>query len=676
MVADSAGWPIALRMRRKAGVRAPSEADRVVRGVVANWMESRLWYDLTEDDQEFLFDVGLLEWIDEELLDEVLGGADLMHRLHGLSGVAGLLEQVGVGARSAWRLHPLIQEYCGERCRRRTPERYRAIHRRIAAALARRGETVAAVRHAAEGEDVALVGRILTEAGGVRLWLREGSVRLLAVDRRVGDEVLQMFPRLLPMRAVGHALRGHLGEARRTLDTAAELTGGGSAPEPEVQGDLCVARGMVAQNACAAMDSTRVQSLAAEMERVTGLPGVEPLVRGTAEYGLCVVHNLKAEFDAALRRSTLGLNWIGVRSPYLTMAFDFQLGQIAMAQGRVQAAVDRYQIALQAAKRQFLRDPRLTLMGEVLVRELDLQRNLIVDKDRVSGTLFRELWRGGAQFAIHAAASDLAADLALQERGPEAGLAIVQEMGDNAHRAQLPALVRYLDAVQVDLLVAADRIGEAERCWQACGLPASSAGCVDLAGQTWREMEVLSCARLRLAIARREFAFGRQIVADLVRVAIERRLRRTWMRALVMAMVLEEAAGERARALEHLEAFLTLFVETDYARALIRECESAAPLLKAFLDAEPETRLADAAQAILAATRAADTSRLPRLSQRETDVLARLATESDQQIGAALGLTVYGVRYHLRHLYAKLEVRNRGAAVHRARLLGLLSGER
>lgn len=56
-------------------------------------------------------------------------------------------------------------------------------------------------------------------------------------------------------------------------------------------------------------------------------------------------------------------------------------------------------------------------------------------------------------------------------------------------------------------------------------------------------------------------------------------------------------------------------------------------------------------------------------------VVQRLGEQRDKQIAAELGLSAYGVRRHIRELFAKLGVRKRGDAVERARELGLLPDE-
>ena len=56
--------------------------------------------------------------------------------------------------------------------------------------------------------------------------------------------------------------------------------------------------------------------------------------------------------------------------------------------------------------------------------------------------------------------------------------------------------------------------------------------------------------------------------------------------------------------------------------------------------------------------------RLPKLTARERDVLRQLATgKSDQAIGEHLHISTSTVRYHLRHIYRKLGVKQRSEAV-------------
>ena len=186
--------------------------------------------------------VGLLEWIDAELLDQVFDEQDTMQRLEHMAPLEGLFEYVHDGVRKIWRLHPLVRHHCANKRRRETPDRYRKIHRRVAQVLARRRETLLAVRHAGEGSDPALVGRILTEAGSVRLWLLEGVDGLVAMDRLVADETIETHASLAMMRCIALSYLGRFEEgagysmrrlpAWATAYPAASWTSIGALPKP------------------------------------------------------------------------------------------------------------------------------------------------------------------------------------------------------------------------------------------------------------------------------------------------------------------------------------------------------------------------------------------------------------------------------------------------------------
>ncbi len=60
------------------------------------------------------------------------------------------------------------------------------------------------------------------------------------------------------------------------------------------------------------------------------------------------------------------------------------------------------------------------------------------------------------------------------------------------------------------------------------------------------------------------------------------------------------------------------------------------------------------------------------LTEREREVLRYLPSQRDKEIAGELGISVNGVRYHLRKLFGKLGVARRADAVRRARDLGLL----
>ena len=679
LVRDSGGWPIALRIIHNERSGTAAQSAREVRDVAGNWVESRLWRGLTPDDRELLLDVGLFERIDGPLLDEVLGENGLMKRIEAMLALAGLLESVRVGGSQSWRLHPLIREYCARRRSRDTPERFQSLHRRIAEALARRGETVTAMRHAAEAGATDLTGSILEDVGALRLWLREGIGRLQSADRFLTPEITARYPRLALARCVVLMTTGRINEARQAYRAAAEdrrLAASRQAPAGALEFELddCTVRGMLCLYGCEPFDSEFTTAMLDDYARFAAMSGIDTAMRTSLELGLCIAHNLKAEFDAALTHAARAERYLG-GSSYIRMFVDLYRGQVAMAQGRVSAAADCYLRAYRIARTGFLRDPGQAVFAEVLIRELDLERHRLARLERAPLAIPRTLFGSGTPLASFAAASGTAAELTLRRKGADAAIVAIDEIREYALEAGLPALVRYLAGLRVQLMAAEGRVGDAEQAWRLDGLPEHDEGCLDLEGQSWREMESLACARLRLCVAAERFEEGERLGAAIVAVAAARGLRRTSMRGLALSVALERAAQRPVQAQAHLVAYLRLLEETDYAAPAVRERAACLPALEELLEGPPDPQVQASAKRLLAVLRGVG-GKAPeavRFSPRELQVLEHLGVMADKDIAKALDLSVPGVRYHVARIFAKLGVNDRVSAVDYAHRAGLLA---
>ena len=665
-----AGWPIAMRIRRNER-RASSDATaNVLRDVVDNWIESRLWYSFAHNDREFVLDAGLFDWFDGPLLQDVLADPSAMTRIESMRALDGLLEPVRGDAAKTRRLHPLIRDHCAKRRRREDPARYRAVHEGIARALAARGRTVEAMRHAAEAGDAALLATVLVDAGGVRLCLREGYAHLIAADRLVPDDAIARHPRLGPARCAALAASGRLVEARRLYARVPPSSADADGDDLDLYLDRCLARAIVADFGLESAHSDESRAMLEHATRLAETPAADPAVRNCIEFMLCVYWNMRADFEKAAFHGRRIRALLQGRASGLAPAIDIQFGLMAMARGRVADAVSRYRSGLRLARADFLRTPKLTLKANLLVRELDLERNRLdptIPAPSVPGD-----FQDGAGLAAYFSATDLALEPVLADRGPDEALLALDAMRAHPRHADLPAWARHLAALRVSLLADADRVDQATRTWAAAGLPGDDAGCVDLVDQSWRELESLCCARLRLLTAAGGFDAARRLADAVLRVAAERGLTRTAMRVRILAMKLEHRAGADSSALAHLSAYLRLFDGTDYARALVREGDLAAAMLRRYLssDADPAGRAA--AERLLNAANDRGAVPIPRLTDREAEVLLRLHGQRDADIAAELGITRPGVRHHVQNVFRKLAVHTRRDATRRARELGIL----
>ncbi len=658
---ESAGWPIALTIRRNdTGTRHLAEA-RVARHVADNWIAGRFWEGFAEADRVRILDIGLMDWLDADLLDEILESPGVLARLVALPGLDGLLEPVGLATAGVYRLHPLLREHCAERLRVENPTRHHRIHRRLATALARRGAVVEAMRHARLAGDAALAGRILVEAGSLQWCLVEGAERFDAADRLLTDEVAATQA-VAMTRCVALLMRGRQHEARRTF--AAALTVSGE-PAPEV--DVLLAIGAMDMCGCQPFDAVEASVLAPRVERLLALPATPGVVRAAMAHGLSVRAARRAEFDTATAHARRAMQAAKGRSAYLTMAIETQQGEIAMARGDVREARKRYRGAQRLARQRFLEDPRGGAYADMLLLELALERNRVPDGTDTRHVL-SEPCRGDAPLSHFAAAVDIAADLTLEASGPEAALTVIETLSERAHQVGLLALDGHFAAHRVALLVADGRVDEAEQTWQVAELPDNDADCLAFTDHGWRLAEVLGYARVRLHAARGDLDAAGRLARAIADAAAQRNLRRTLMRAVGLRIGLCRTAAERDDAVFE---YLSLYLRTDYARPFVHLGNTAWQSLERIVDALSDGALADAGERLLAMARDG-VGGTPRLTSREKAVLRLLDREPDKRIAVLMGLSVRGVRYRIECIFNKLGVRRRADAVHRARALGVL----
>ncbi|MCY3963447.1 MAG: LuxR C-terminal-related transcriptional regulator [Acidobacteria bacterium] len=668
-ITRSAGWPVALRIARNSMEHAADDGRDAAHGFVGNWIESRLFAALGRSERDFVLDLAQLDWIDAELLDEVLQRRDSLRHFESMSALTGLLEPLADGETQRWRLHPLVREHCIDRRRHEDPERFAAVHRRIATALAKRRETIAAMRHAIEGRDPFLAGRIAERAGGVRLWIRNGVPELLQANRLLTEEVVAASPRLKLLRCMALALAGRGDEARALYSTCPR-----SIPSSDDNDDfrypledLTVRTGL-ALYGVSPVGSNWSETLFRDAARLTAAVDLSPAKRGGIEYGLSILHFLKGEFDVALERLSEALESTG--TDYIVLYGGILHGQIDFVRGRLEGARAHFRRARRIARKGFLLDPTAMTSCDVVRNEIALECNPASAAVEPPGVL-RVLTSHGVPFSYFATASNVLIGTRLRSGQVDKALALADRLVLRSRRAGLTTFLRLIVALRVSVLVIAGREAEAERAWRREGLPAEPAACVDLTAQSWREVEAVSEARARLLIAGGRWEEGRSLLRQLHEVSAELGLRTVEMRALALSVVLEQRAGDTQASLRHLTKYLRRFAESPYAWPLVRDQVTCVDALRMYLDLDADASHRQAARSLLAMCHA-DEGSAPLLSERELEVLQRLPGRRDKEVAADLGLSTHGVRYHLRSLFTKLAARNRAEAVRRAQEMGLI----
>lgn len=582
VLASSEGWPIALRIHRNAEGEEPAGPGANNNGdLIAGWIETRLWRGISGDDRDFVLDAALFDPIEADLIEEAAGVRNAGRRLASMGVLAGLLSTTGGGG-STMRLHPLVRDYCEKRRFDEAPERFRALHRAIAEALARRGRSLEALRHAREARDPDLLGRLAENTGAVQLWLSAGIESMRTVDRMLTEDVLLRYPRLALLRCMALTLSDDIPAAKRVYDAAAARTAGFTrdregGDDEALQDDHLLANGMLEMCCCTpyAGPMTELLPMAIAVAEATD---VFPQFRGMISLGICMMQNQKAAFDAALEWAQRAREEMGHDSPYLAHV-DFQLGSVAMVRGHAGEARRCYDRALEVARASHLRDAGAMMLGQVLSAELAFERSAGAPGNEGTELSPQVLGECGAWLDIYAASAEVRAEVALLRHGSQEAYAVVDGAREHAQRTERASLARFLSALGVSVLAAGGEVGEAERAWRVGRLPEDVAGCIDLERQSWRDAEMLACARLRLLTAQGAFHAARELGGALLAAAEQRQLVRTSMRGLALSIALEHRAENRNAARAHLLAYLRLFSKTGYVRPLARERVAALPLL-------------------------------------------------------------------------------------------------
>ena len=650
----SQGWPIAVCLQRNL-----PQADRTrLSDLSMNWVAARLLRGVAAADRRFVLEAACFEWADAQLLDEVLGVGST-ERLRRLPILRGLVQGIEEGA--SFRLHPVIRRHADNELRALGVEH--DIHRRMAVALAGRGHTVEAMRHALRAEDEALAGEICEAAGAVRLMLTGGLSGLRDALALLPRAVVDGSPRLELARLATRGLTGPAATSTtytRLLPPAAD--GRETAGADELRQDMLVVGGLLLMCGCHPIAGRDTQTAFDATTPAVARADLDPAVAGGLWYGRSVYHYQTGVFDEALAEARR-VREFAAACPSAAVAARILEGAILIARGDAEEAETVLVQAQGIARREFAGHESPEHFGNVFAAELALERRRFSAARRRVPSL-EQLSRVGAWLDAYAAAIEVQLELALAADTPTRAMRILEQSETFARSRRLQTLVRWLFATRVTVLIRSGRVAEGSALWGATELPAAD-GRVRGERRTWRELEALLGAGVRLRMARGEhgaaLALGRAFAAD----ARDRGWARSESLATALCVRAAWLAGDTAAACAAVVENLRLYRRTGFSRALTEDSEVAAAVLRQLTtdDAQVNAAREDVLKLLAESGRAVEHA----LSKRETEILVRLERMRDKEIARELGITDNGVRYHTKKIFRKLGVSNRREAAQRAR---------
>ena len=610
-----------------------------------------------DDVRRFLLQTSVLDRLSGPLCDAVTGQDGGRARLAELE--RGNLFLVPLDHRRRWyRYHQLFADVLTVHLRDEQPDELPGLHRRAGAWFERNGEPAEAIRHALAGGDVERAADLVErEIPALSRSRQESAARgwLAALP----DEVVRARP-VLGVALAGVLLMG--GERDGVEEMLRDAEHRLAAPPSErvvvdTEGFRRLPAMIAVYRAAYALACGDLPGTVENARRALDLsPSDDHLQRAAAAGLLGLASWTTGDLDAAHGAWTDCSDGLR-RAGHLADTFGcaIAMGEIRLAQGRPGEALHAYEQALRRGAPALRGTADMHVgMGEVHLLRGDLpaaarevQRS--EELGELAGLPQNRYRQQVALARIRAAGGD-----------PDAALALLDE-AERLYVGDFFPEIRPVAAVRARVWITQGRWGEALGWARERGLSE------DDELSYVREFEHVTLARAGLA---RDGASP--LLDRLLRAAEAGGRAGAVIEILVLQALAHRAHGDVPAALEALRRAVELAEPEGYVRVFADEGPPLASLLRA-LAKQGVAR--GYVRGLLAAVGSGpvDQNLVDPLSERELDVLRLLRTDLDgPDIARRLAVSLTTVRTHTQHVYAKLGVTNRRAAVHRADQLDLL----
>lgn len=674
------GWAVALQMVRllvddKGSGDAIPASYSGANTEMGAYLSEQVFSNLPASTQRFLTLTACLPAFSRELVEAIFPGEEMAVEFAQLAGHA--LPVTRIAGRGEWlRYHPVFHAFLQDEATRRNLDQKEPV-RRAALWLEQAGDSEAAMRHALLCDDVDLAARIVETAGGWRQVYSTGQGRAAifhAILSRAAEIDLLRYPLTTLGLAVVSAKAGQLPLADEYLAIAEHAVAGCN--DADLRRDLRVVQVLVALYTDRWVSSA---DLAALENDLLDMRDMEIVTRALALNMLSYNYLIRSDLDRATHYGRLAIHaFRSGGAEFGAMHLHTHVGQAAFFSGDFVDAGTSYDRLIEEAQSNIGKGSDLDAVGQVLKAEL---RSVQGDIDGAAEMLtwaLPHLERHDTWFDLLAAGFTSQQRIHRIRKDEVAAHASIDRARATAQRRGFERLTRLIDGERAALLLASGDVEAAVRYAEANGYGTKAID-ADRANNLATHLRGTTPALLwvRLFLALGETARARATFDQLrIRQAQKPHMLRSIELALLdIRLMLSE--GDTSRAAARLSDLLLSTPVTD-CPTLVR-IEGNAFLVGlnrlAGSTAFPDV-VRQRLQTLLGDTtpEEAESAAGPAswLTDRERDVIELLCTGvSNKEIGRRLALSDNTVKFHLRNIYAKLNVHTRAAAVMAARDLVL-----
>jgi len=657
------GWPVAIQLARyllesDGDTTALLEGFKGDTGHIASYLTDQVLRSITTEQRQFLLQTSILERFDASLADGVMERNDSSAVLHSLGYLNALL--VPLGEPKGWfRYHHLFAEYLQGQLLRDADADVARLHANASRWFEASGDLTSAVHHARKAADFARCAQLIEQAGGWELILYGGIGYLRNLLRNIPAAAMREFPRIQIAQAYLHAKDGRLFEARTDYELARE-GGRDAAPDTPLARDLlnvgALIDGYEDRRSQAALDRLGV-TIASQRQSDPLTIGVLQCDQSLAAIALGKIAEAETRAHEAMRamrraRSVLGLTYGMLHA-----------GLAAFYQGHFHVAEAHLGAACRMAAENFAFDPGPKAQSNLLMTALNHWRGFLTDDQKAAFLADMEHMEAyDGWFELYANAIEVECASA-----GDPAVAIAR-----AHRIASDRGLRRLEllADAHSLRCGPGREGQAIAHKLRKAMP----------DEVWRHDPFLwrPFVESRLAIAGyfgdRDRAAAIRLLEDAQECSRSFGAAIYLIDALVMTALARDRSGDRAGAMSDLIEALSMAAPEQIARPFLR-FRQLNPLLRVIVQASSDQYLdmmtIGFARDILSKNAPSnsmegDFEGKQLLSAREQEVLEELAGgRSNKEIARSLGMTENTVKFHLKHIFAKLSVQTRTQAIAR-----------
>ena len=660
------GWPVAVQLANIVLKSGGSDAfNSNLRGQarhIAEYLSAHVLAGLSEGLADFIVKISILDRFSADLVASVLQIEDV----HGLLAMLAPLEAlvVPLDGHKWFRFHHLFSDYLQERLNALYPKEVPILHKRAAHWFADQGYLTEAVRHAGLSGDTTYCAHLIEEAGGWQLVLSGGTGALSNLLGNLPERDLDRFPRLAVAKAYLCLKVGQIERARSLVARArADLGGASAGPQPQLERDLFNVGALLG------MYEDRSYTLAEFVElrqRISAPAKRDPLTVGVMQCVLAAAAIALGQLQEAQEAAKEGMCAMRQAGSVLGLNYTyFHLGIALLYRGHFRLAEEQFLAARALAEKNFGADSGLRDFFEILLTAMAYWRGHLTASRYVAFLeALDRIERFDGICEIFSIASEVEFEFCSHRRdraGAQLAIDRMQRIADmrGLQRLQSIAQAREL-RYRVDFGDSGGAHDTAVRLLRTFRKGA------------WREapFEWLPYVHVAMSLceylAARDNLMATQIAADLIECCENFGANFYLIQAKVLLATLRDKAGARHEAIEIMLQAARLASGNQIRAALTRN-ERALTLARAAVQkaarADPDCSVACLLKDGWDEQAGAQPPTDSILTAREHDVAAELAQgRSNKEIARALAMSEHTVKFHLKAIFTKLNVKSRAEA--------------